>query len=75
MEQFANYGIAGITLVILFFIVKYFVAAMTKKDETIEKQFNQVVRAGEDFSKTVSNHMVHQEKAFEALVKEIKHHK
>lgn len=35
MENYTQLGLAGATLAILFFIVKYFVAAMNKKDDTI----------------------------------------
>ena len=72
MEQFINYGLAGATLFILFFIVKYFVAAMTKKDDTLAQQFKAMTEMSEDFNKTISNHMAHEQKAFDELTKAIK---
>ena len=51
-------GISGLTLGILFVIVRYFISALTKKDE----QITQIVK---EFSVTISNHMEHQTKSFE----------
>ena len=53
-------GIAGATLIILFFVIRYFISAMTKKDDQIIKMIT-------DFNTTVSNHMDHQTDAFNAL--------
>lgn len=39
MEQITQLGISGLTLAILFFIVKYFVSTLDKKDTTIEALF------------------------------------
>lgn len=42
MDNFTQLGIAGITLAILFFIVRYFVQAMNKKDDVIELQHREL---------------------------------
>lgn len=72
MEQFINYGVAGATLFILFFIVKYFVAAMNKKDDTLAQQFRGMTEMSESFNKTIQNHVAHEQKAFEELSRAIK---
>ena len=58
-------GIAGATLIILFFVIRYFISAMTKKDDQIIKMIT-------DFNTIVSNHMDHQTEAFNALSSAIK---
>lgn len=58
-------GIAGLTLLILFFIVRYFVQAITLKDK-------QIIEMVKEFNETVSNHMEHQTAAFKGLSTAIK---
>lgn len=52
MNDFTQLGIAGLTLAILFFVVRYFVAAMTKKDDYIQKITT-------DFTLVINNHIDH----------------
>jgi hypothetical protein len=42
MGDYTQLGIAGLTLGILFFIVRYFVSAMNKKDEMLLKQHEEL---------------------------------
>ena len=65
MEAWTQLGIAGLTLAILFFVVRYFVAAITAKDK-------QIIEMVKGFNSTVSNHMEHQTKAFTLLSRAIK---
>ncbi len=39
MDSWTQLGIAGLTLGILFFMIRYFVGAMTKKDQVIATQY------------------------------------
>ena len=52
IAELTNLSVAGFTLLILFFIVKYFVQAMTSKDAYIAEITNA-------FNKTINNHLVH----------------
>lgn len=65
IAELTNLSIAGFTLLILFFIVKYFVAAMTLKDQQIKEMT-------ESFSKTINNHIVHEQDAYEAQTKALR---
>ena len=56
MNDYSQLGIAGLTLGILFFIVRWFVDTITKKDE-------QISIITENFTKVMSNHIVHETKA------------
>ena len=58
-------GVAGITLIILWVVVRYFITAITRKDE----QMTQIVK---DFNTTISNYMAHETIAFNELSKGIK---
>jgi hypothetical protein len=68
MESFTQLGIAGATLLILLLVVRYFISAMDKKDEYIQK-------LTEKFSDTVNNHLANEnasrEQEREALTKVI----
>lgn len=55
--EITQFGIAGLTLAILFFIVRYFVAALTKKDDQILKKDDQILEMTKMFNTTVNNHM------------------
>ena len=63
-QEFAQFGVAGITLAILFFIVRYFVSTIREKDKEIIKLFA-------DFKETIDNHLAHETKAFERLTEVI----
>ena len=65
MEIAAQYGIAGVTLAILFFCIRYFVNAMTVKDKYIKDLVA-------DFQKTINNHIQHQTEATGTLSEAIK---
>jgi hypothetical protein len=72
MEQVTQLGVSGLTLGILFFIVRYFVTAIKEKD----LQINTMIL---DFNKTINNHIVHsteqtklQNIAFQELANAIK---
>lgn len=58
MPEFANYGIAGATLFILFIIVKFFIQTIEKKDAQIQK-------ITEKFSDTVNIHLANENDARE----------
>ncbi len=81
IELFSNLGIAGAALAIIWFIVRYFVEAMTKKDAYIEKTLlPQIVEQTKEFTKqtasfnlTVKNHMSHSTKALNKLAKAVDH--
>ena len=60
MNELTNLGVAGVTLAILFFIVRYFVSTLTKKDEYIS-----IIT--KEFSTIVSNHLIHAVKAEEKM--------
>lgn len=62
LQGFTQLGVAGITLAILFFIVRYFVDAMKAKDEHIYS-------ATKEFTKVVGNHIDHSTKAMSELNK------
>jgi hypothetical protein len=59
VSLFSQLGIGLSTLVILWFVVKYFIEAMTKKDEYI-------IKLVEQFNTTINNHIQHQTAATEA---------
>ena len=59
VSAFSQLGIGVATLVILWFVVKYFIEALTKKDVYIEKIVD-------NFSTTMNNHIDHETKAWEA---------
>ena len=56
MPEFANYGIAGATLFILFVIVKFFI-------QTIEKKDTQIQKITDKFSETVNTHLANENTA------------
>jgi len=60
MNELTNLGVAGVTLAILFFIVRYFVSTLTKKDEYIST-------ITKEFSTIVSNHLTHAVKVEEKM--------
>ena len=77
--EITQFGIAGLTLGILFFIVRYFVAALTRKDDQLLKKDDQVLEMTKMFNTTVNNHLDHSNQtlnklsnAIEGLTKEIK---
>ena len=53
VSELTNLSVSGFTLLILFFIVKFFVASMTSKDAQIKE-----MTAG--FNKTINNHIIHE---------------
>ena len=53
MESFTQLGIAGATLLILLFVVRYFISAMDKKDTYIQS-------ITEKFSETVNTHLANE---------------
>lgn len=53
IASFSQLGIGVATLVILWIVVKYFIEALTKKDEYITKIVS-------DFNLTINNHIDHQ---------------
>ncbi len=59
-ETLTNLGVAGATLAILFFIVKFFVSAITKKDDYI-------TAITKNFTRVVENHIQHSTKALEKV--------
>ena len=61
-EQLTQFGIAGLTLGILFFIVRYFVKAMEGKDKRIGEMTDQ-------FRLVIENHIVHETKQWEQTTK------
>ena len=74
-SSFVGLGLPGAMLFILFFIVKYFVQALSKKDEQMARKDEQIIKLitdsnthvnklTSDFNKTVDNH----------IAQEIKHH-
>lgn len=64
IASFSQLGIGVATLAILWFVVKYFIEALTKKDDYISKII-------EDFNAAINNHMKHETDAFNNLVKVI----
>ena len=48
MEAYTQLGIAGLTLGILFFIVRYFISALDKKDGTISGLTDRFIKVTED---------------------------
>lgn len=71
MNEWTQIGVSGATLFILFFIVKYFVAAMNKKDDTIQTFTNKFYELAEKFNVTITNHIEHERSAMENLTKSI----
>jgi len=65
MQEFTQLGIAGLTLFILFFVVKYFVKAISDKDQQIKEMITQ-------FNVTINNHISHSSQAFGELTDAIK---
>jgi len=63
--DFTIITLAGSMLALIWLVVRYFIGAMTKKDEQIIKMIT-------DFNRTVSSYMEHQTLAFNALSKAIK---
>lgn len=70
-EEITNLGISGLTLGILFFIVRYFITALKDKDCYIKQLTS-------DFTKVIENHIRHETasmdrttKALEKLTKAI----
>lgn len=53
MNDYSQLGIAGLTLGILFFIVRWFVATISKKDK-------QILDITKDFTIVIENHIVHE---------------
>ena len=56
IEAFSQLGIGLSTLLILWFVVRYFIDTLTKKDEYI-------ARIVSDFNTTINNHIDHSTKA------------
>ena len=65
MTDYTQFGIAGLTLGILFIIVKYFIEAINKKDA-------ELITLIKDFNITISNHMTHENEAFRELTDAIR---
>ncbi|MBZ5529714.1 MAG: hypothetical protein LAN71_17695 [Acidobacteriia bacterium] len=63
-EQITQLGISGITLAILFFIVRWFIQTINRKDAQISTMVD-------SFNTTINNHMAHETKAFNNLAKVI----
>ena len=66
-SQYLQLGVSGLVLFILFVIVKWFIA-------TITKQSDQMFKMVSDFNTTVNNHMVHETEAFNSLSKIVNLH-
>ena len=79
IATFSQLGIGLATLFILWIVVRYFIEALSKKEEAslkTTKMFNQTILR---FNKTINNHIVHQtaaaheqKEAMEALTTAIK---
>lgn len=67
MQDYTQLGIAGITLGILYFIVRYFVSALRQKDVVILEAYRKINEISTKFNTTISNHIVHEQKAKEDL--------
>ena len=52
-DEVTNLGVSGLTLGILFFIVRWFIQSITRKDEYIAKIVS-------DFNITITNHIKHE---------------
>jgi hypothetical protein len=66
-NDYTQLGISGLALGIIFFIVRYFVAAMKSKDNLIIDSMRKVYDISSQFNKTISNHIVHEQAAKESL--------
>ena len=66
IQTFSQLGVGLATLAILWLVVKYFIDAITKKDDYIAKIVG-------DFNLTINNHMKHETQAFSNLAKAIDH--
>jgi len=53
IQTFSQLGMGMATLLILWFVVKYFIEALTKKDNYIKE----IVK---DFNITINNHIIHE---------------
>ena len=73
LEIFSNLGLAGAALAIIFFIVRYFVKAMTKKDDFIINQTKEFTKLTGRFDTTVRNHISHSTKALNKLATAVEH--
>ncbi len=62
LPAFSQLGIGLATLAILWFVVKYFIQALEKKDTYIEKVVG-------DFNTTMNNHIAHETQAWESAKK------
>jgi hypothetical protein len=71
LELFTNLGLAGAALAIIFFIVRYFVQAMTKKDAYIVEQTKEFTTLTGRFDNTVKNHLSHSTRALTRLSKAV----
>ena len=58
IKTFSQLGVGIATLVILYIVVRYFIGALTKKDE-------QMVKIVEEFQKTINNHIDHEKEQWE----------
>jgi len=52
MDNYSQLGISGLTLGILFFIVRWFITTISRKDE-------QISHITDEFTKVVVNHIAH----------------
>jgi len=57
--QFTELGLGIATLVILFVVVRYFIKAISKKDDQILNVLDKFHKISESFNETVSNHISH----------------
>jgi hypothetical protein len=61
-QDFTQLGFGLSALLIIFVVVKYFIAAITRKDE-------QIIKLVADFNTTISNHLTTETRAFNGLSK------
>ena len=73
LELFTNLGLAGAALAIIWFIVRYFIQAMTKKDDFIIEQTKEFTKQTASFELTIRNHISHSTKALNKLAKAVEH--
>lgn len=64
-QELTQLGVGVATLGILLIVVRYFIAALTKKDE-------QMIKMVDGFNTTINNHMKHETDAMKELTEAIR---
>ncbi len=66
-DQFVQLGISGVTLAILFFVVRWFTTVIQTKDASIAIITEKFYNATDKFTIAITNHMAHSTKVLEEV--------